>query len=92
VSDADLNAQALDWLTLVANARTHATTKWIPAEHFAAAEQSTLRPLPARPYRSLVLPAVEGPSRGTSPSTVPRVVVERRGLDTYAALVAGGDV
>ena len=95
VSDADLNAQVLDWLATVANVRKHATTQWIPAEQFTTAEQSTLRPLPARPYRSLVLPAVGAPAassgkRGTSP--VPRVAVERRGLETYAALAAGSDL
>jgi transposase len=94
VSDADLNAQVLDWLATVANVRTHATTKWLPAEQFATAEQSTLRALPARPYRSLVLPAVGASAQssgasGTSP--VPRVAVERRGLDAYAALAAGGE-
>jgi transposase len=91
VSDADLNAQVLDWLTLVANARTHATTKWIPAEQFATAEHAMLRPLPARPYRSLVLPAVAASSPSTT-SVVPRVAVERRGLETYAALAAGADL
>ena len=93
LSDADLNAQVLDWLATVANVRTHATTKWIPAEHFTSAEHATLRPLPTRPYRSLVLPpATEAASRAVSPSAVPRVAVERRGLDTYAALAAGSDL
>lgn len=97
VSDADLNAQVLDWLATVANARTHATTKWVPAEQFTTAEHVTLRPLPARPYRSLILPAAgeaSDASRSSSPSTsvVPRVAVERRGLATYAALLAGGDL
>lgn len=91
LSDADLNAQVLDWLATVANVRTHATTKWIPAEHFATLEQSTLRPLPPRPYRSLVLPAPTTPASAT-PGSLPRVAVERRGLETYAALAAGGDL
>jgi len=93
VSDADLNAQVLDWLATVANVRTHATTKWVPAERFATAEQSALRPLPTRPYRSLVLPSVaaSGSSR-PDPSVVPRVAVERRGLETYAALATGSDL
>jgi transposase len=91
VSDADLNAQVLDWLTTIANVRIHATTKWVPAERFSAVEQSTLRPLPARPYRSLVLPATAA-ARSSSHTAVPRVAVERRGLETYAALAAGADL
>jgi transposase len=98
VSDADLNAQVLDWLATVANVRTHATTKWVPAERFTTIEQSTLRPVPAHRYRSLVLPAVATAAPRTDPSVppaVPRVAVERRGLDAYAALVAsvaGGEL
>ncbi len=91
LSDADLNAQRLDWLATVANVRMHATTKWIPAERFATLEQSPLRPLPPRPYRSLVLPAPTTPASAT-PGSLPRVAVERRGLETYAALAAGGDL
>jgi transposase len=91
LSDADLNAQVLDWLSTVANVRTHATTKWIPTERFATLEQSTLRPLPPRPYRSLVLPAPTTPA-ATTPGSLPRVAVERRGLETYAALAASGDL
>jgi transposase len=90
LSDADLNAQVLDWLRDVANARVHATTKWIPAARFAESEQPLLRALPARPYRSLVLPA-PAPAAAAPPTSLPSVAVERRGLDAYAALVAGGD-
>lgn len=96
LSDADLNAQVLDWLTLVANARAHATTKWIPAVQFADVEQRVLCPLPTRPYRSLVLPAMlpatADPREPRVASVVPRVAVERRGLETYAALAAGSDL
>jgi len=91
VSDADLNAQVLDWLTTVANVRLHATTQWRPAEQFAAVEQPTLRPLPERPYRSLVLPS-STESRVAVRSPMPHVAVERRGLEAYAALVAGGEL
>lgn len=91
VSDADLNAQVLDWLTTVANARTHATTHWRPAERFADTEQRTLRPLPERPYRSLVLPTPAA-ARSTTPVMIPRVAVERRRLEAYAALAAGGEL
>jgi transposase len=91
VSDADLNAQVLDWLTTVANVRQHATTQWRPAEQFAAVEQATLRPLPDRPYRSLVLPPV-AESRAPTRSPMAHVIVERRGLEAYAALAAGGEL
>ena len=53
-------------------------------------EQPLLRALPARPYRSLVLPAPASAAAAT-PTSLPSVAVERRGLDAYAALVAGGD-
>jgi transposase len=95
VSDADLNAQVLDWLATVANARQHATTQWIPAEQFAGVERPLLLPVPSRPYQSLVLTP---PRAATSPSrsreTLPHVAVERRELSAYAALAAlaaGGD-
>ena len=93
LSDADLNDQVLHWLATVANVREHATTKWVPAERFAAVEQGVLQPLPARPYRSLVLPLemLSAADPQTAPVPVPRVAVERRELAAYAALVAGGD-
>ena len=91
VSDADLNAQVLDWLTTVANAREHATTKWIPSVQFATVEQRLLQRLPERAYRSLVLPAPDTSRSAASPPPVPRVAVERRGLAEYAVLSAGGD-
>ena len=101
LGDADLNDQVLHWLTAVANAREHATTKWIPAARFLEVEQPALAPLPARAYRSLVLPAGEAagdrsPTASAAPASapVPRIPVERRGLAAYAALTAlsaGGD-
>lgn len=108
LGDADLNAQAEHWLATVANARVHGTTRAVPAERFAAEERSVLRPLPARPYRSLVLgrasvgaaapvaPVAPVPAARLSRSlAMPQVAVERRSLATYAALagaVAGGDL
>lgn len=89
VSDADLNAQVEHWLATVANPREHATTKWIPAERFAAVEAPALGALPSTPYRSLVLPAAARPAEDAL--IVPRVTVERRPLSTYATLAAGGD-
>jgi hypothetical protein len=99
VSDADLNAQVLEWLATVANVRQHATTHWIPAEQFTSVERPVLLPMPTGPYRSLVLAPVRTaqPSRRCSetlPHEVPHVAVERRELSAYAeyaALAAGGD-
>jgi hypothetical protein len=89
VSDADLNDQVAHWLATVANVREHATTKWVPADRFAAIERATLKPLPPTPYRPLALPP-PGPGPAAAPP-IPRVAVERRELTAYAALVAGGD-
>ena len=88
LSDADLNAQVLDWLTLVANPRVHGTTQVPPIERFRAEEHHALQPLPARPYRSLVLPPRA--AARSSPATVPAVAVERRPLAAYASLTASG--
>jgi hypothetical protein len=90
VSDADLNAQVEHWLDTVANCRVHGTTKAVPAERFATEEQPALQPLPAQPYRSLVLTP-----RATEPSprpavAIPQVTVERRALSAYAHLTALG--
>lgn len=86
ISDADLNAQAELWLSDVANVRKHRTTKEKPLERFVRDERMTLLALPARPYRSLVLP----PKPAATPVIpLPRVQVERRPLKTYAAIAAG---
>jgi hypothetical protein len=89
LSDADLNAQVLDWLNRTANARKHGITEQVPATMFDEGEAAHLRPLPERAYRSLVLPASAPAPESSSPG-VPRVAVERRGLVTYAALAAAG--
>lgn len=88
LSDADLNAQVLDWLATVANPREHGTTHVPPIERFRTEEQRALQPLPARPYRSLVLPAA--PRRSAPTPAVPVVAVERRSLAAYAQLTAAG--
>lgn len=91
LSDADLNAQVLDWLALTANVRTHGTTGLVPATVFDTGERARLQPLPASPYRSLVLPAAGvRPSDSPPAQEVPRVAVERRELAAYAALTAAG--
>lgn len=91
LSDADLNAQVLDWLATVANPREHGTTHVPPIERFRAEEHRALHPLPARPYRSLVVPpACADDARRSAPSVRPVVVVERRSLEAYASLTASG--
>ncbi len=86
--DADLNAQALQWLDQVANRRVHATTREAPRARFERDERAVLRPLAPRPYQSLVLlPDAPAPA---ARSPVPRVAGELRSLAAYAAL-AGGD-
>ncbi|CAG1770964.1 hypothetical protein BAC2_01395 [uncultured bacterium] len=89
LSDADLNAQVLDWLTTVANPRDHGTTHVPPIERFRADEQHALQPLAARPYRSLVLPPTQ-PGAAARAAVVPVVPVERRSLAAYAQLTAAG--
>lgn len=49
----DLNAQFRRWLDEVANARTHATTRRVVAEHFAE-ERPHLKPLPAGPFQAVL--------------------------------------
>lgn len=49
----DLNAQFDAWRCEIANARVHATTHRVVAEHFAA-EQPSLKPLPAIPYSAVL--------------------------------------
>jgi transposase len=86
LGDADLADQCARWLAEVANARIHGTTGERPDERFQRDEQAVLQPLPARPYRSLVLV----PPRADVAATrlVPRVPVERRALAHYDTLLA----
>ncbi|MBB4287241.1 transposase [Roseospira goensis] len=49
----DLNRQFEQWRDEVANARCHATTRRIVAEHFAE-ERPSLKPLPAGPFRAVL--------------------------------------
>jgi transposase len=88
LGDADLNARALTWLQDTANVRTHGTTKESPVVRFERDERVALRPLAARPYRSLLW----GPRRAPAPTARrrPSVAVEHRPLQTYAALVGAG--
>ena len=49
----DLNGQLRQWLDGVANARVHATTRRVVAEHFAE-EQPHLKQLPAGPFQAVL--------------------------------------
>lgn len=88
LGDGDLEAQRLRWLDSTANVRIHGTTKESPRARFERDEATTLQPLAAQPYRSLVL-TPERERRATRPRSVARVAdvaVERRTLTTYAAI------
>jgi transposase len=85
LSDADLNAQVEHWLATVANPRIHGTTGVAPAVRFVMEEPPRLQPVPSRPYQSLVL--APRPAPAPTPRPLPHIVVERRSLGTYAALV-----
>lgn len=87
LGDADLEAQLAHWLEQTANARLHGTTGEIPRTRFERDERAVLLPLAARSYHSLSgLP----PTRALAPVraglTRPLLTVERRSLETYAAL------
>jgi transposase len=90
--DEDLNAQAITWLTGTANVRKHRTTGERPIERFMRDEQALLQPVAIRPYRSLILPTHSEPvksAEGTKIIPLPRIEVERRPLEQYAAIAAG---
>lgn len=93
LGDGDLDAQVHRWLTDVANARVHATTRAVPRERFEHDERGALQPLALRPYRPLVLPAERqrrGPERPVVRTAVPiGISVERRPLAAYTQLAEG---
>jgi transposase len=86
VGDDDLNAQAITWLSSKANVRKHRTTGERPLDRFERDEQALLLPLAARPYRSLILKPRPEPAKTLA---LPRIQVERRPLESYAAIAAG---
>ena len=83
-SDDDLNHQARHWLDRIANVRLHSTLKERPVDRLER-EQTELRPLASRPYRSLVLPS----KAKLAKAALPHIEVERRPLEAYAR-VSGG--
>jgi transposase len=88
LGDADLAAQTEAWRDETANVRIHGTTRERPIERFVRDERDLLQPLAPRPYRSLILVASHPSLPGVRPG--PRVEVERRPLNTYAAIAAAG--
>jgi transposase len=82
LNDADLNTQALSWTAQTANVRIHRTTAEAPRVRFERDERVLLRPLPLRPYRSLVLAA----TTATLPAPPALLTVERRPLAWYDRL------
>lgn len=90
LNDADLNAQAEQWLAKTANVRCHATTRERPLDRHLRDELGALQPLAARPYRSLVVPMESTSSKKRGSISVPTVTVERRPLAAYDRLVGAG--
>lgn len=83
LNDADLNAQALAWVTHTANVRSHRTTTEAPQTRFERDERVLLRALALRPYQSVMLPATTQPA---SPQCPTLTTVERRPLAWYDRL------
>jgi transposase len=83
LNDQDLDAQLQRWLEGVANVRVHGTTGERPVERFQRDEQACLQPIPAAPYRSLVL-ATTTVKRTSTLS--PWVEVQQRPLELYRQL------
>jgi transposase len=86
LNDADLNTQALSWLTQKANRRIHRTTGEAPEVRFLRGELATLQPLARTAYRSVVA-ATPAHTRTVVPTALPRV--ERRPLSVYGSLAGG---
>ena len=85
VNDDDLNAQALTWVSDVANLRRHRTTGEVPQVRFERDERMTLTPLAGRPYRTVTLPSAHV-SAETSKVKLGLPTVERRRLSVYDRL------
>jgi transposase len=85
LNDADLNAQALSWLTQTANVRLHRTTTEAPRVRFERDERVVLRALAMRPYRSLAT-AASKPDLPRPPRVPAPLTVERRPLAFYDRL------
>jgi transposase len=83
LNDADLNQQALSWMTRKANLRLHRTTLEVPQVRFDRDERPVLRALATRPYQSVA----QLQSRREQPSKRPTLPsVERRALSVYGRM------
>jgi transposase len=88
LNDDDLNAQAHTWLTQTANRRLHRTLGEAPEARFEREERALLKPLAARPYRSLVIqPTPRPPAQPAGLTGLPSV--ERRPLSDYDRIAGG---
>lgn len=83
LGDADLNAQAEEWLGKVANVRIHGTTKEQPIVRFERDERAVLLPLASRPYQSLLWGTAAPEKLDLRKQGIQ---VERRPLAAYAKL------
>jgi transposase len=83
LNDADLNQQALSWVTRKANLRIHRTTLEVPQIRFDRDERAVLHVLAPRPYRPVVqIP----PGRGQQNNRANLPSVERRALSVYSRI------
>lgn len=83
LNDADLNQQALSWLTRKANLRLHRTTGEIPQVRFERDERALLKVLAVHPYRSVMPTPSPVPQRPRLPRSSN---VERRSLAVYGRI------
>jgi transposase len=96
----DLNAQFRQWLDQVANARTHATTRRVVAEHFAE-ERPALQPLTAGAFQAVLrlerritrdgMVSVDG-NLYSVPNSARRRVVEVHSTANEVRILENGDV
>ncbi len=84
LNDEDLEAQLAQWLDTKANVRVHGTTGKIPAEELSGVEKAVLRPLAARRYQPLLVPAAQSTVK---PRLTASIVVERRPLAIYSQVL-----
>jgi transposase len=83
LNDADLNQQALSWVTRKANLRLHRTTGEVPQVRFERDEQALLKALAAQPYRSMTQIQPSQPQQRRLPGSPS---VERRSLAVYGRI------
>jgi len=80
LNDADLNAQAEQWLQRTANRRKHRTIEESPTVRFERDERQSLQPLAKSPYPRLFGIVQEPPAKKLSY----QIEVQRRPLSVYA--------